>query len=434
MIDGLRRDLQRPTDPASLAAFRIGFGLLATFAALRFVALGWVETLLVDPSFHFAWVSWAVMPPTWGLYALFGAQALAGLGIAWGRHVRVWLGLWLGSFVYVELLDKTLYLNHYVLFTMLGVTLLVTPAAHARFGGPTLPRWVITAFRIEIATVYVWAGLAKLNPDWLFRAEPLLTWLQARAGWPMVGPWIAWDPTAWLMSWSGAAYDLTIPFLLWAPHTRNVGLALLLGFHIAVGVLFPIGIFPWLMVIAATVLLSPSWPRSWLDLPQATTVVADPISRRGATIWLACMATIALFPGRAWFLSNDVAWTEEGYRFGWRVLLNEKTGLVDYRVVERNTGRVWRAYPSAELTPLQHQHMRTQPDMIRDYALHLAKRHAAEGRDVAVFADAWASLNGHPRQRLIRPDVDLTQSLATLRSNAWIVPRVGRATTPAARQ
>ena len=132
---------------------------------------------------------------------------------------------------------------------------------------------------------------------------------------------------------------------------------------------------------------------------------------------------LTLFPGRGLLRGEDVAWTERGHRLAWRVMLIEKTGLVEYRVVERSTGRLWRVSPAEGLTALQHKQLRTQPDLIRDYALQLKAQHAAAGRDVAVFAEAWVSLNGRPSQRLLRNDLDLTQPLGALDEAGWILPR-----------
>jgi vitamin K-dependent gamma-carboxylase len=132
---------------------------------------------------------------------------------------------------------------------------------------------------------------------------------------------------------------------------------------------------------------------------------------------------LTLFPGRGLLRGEDVAWTERGHRLAWRVMLIEKTGLVVYRVVEPKTGRVWRVSPAEGLTALQHKQLRTQPDLIRDYAIQLKAQHAAEGRDVVVTADAWASLNGRPAQRLLRADLNLTQPLRALDEAGWILPR-----------
>lgn len=420
----LREALARPVDPASLVCFRIGFGLLATLASVRFVAYGWVRELYLEPTFHFGWLPFVEVPRASVLYGLFLAQAVSGLGIASGRWARVWLLVWLVSFGWVELLDKALYLNHYVLFTLLGVTLFFSPVARARMRGPAIPAWVVWLFRLEVGLVYFWAGVAKLNADWLLRAEPLLSWLQAKADLPLIGPLLALDASAWLMSWGGAAFDLGVPFLLLWRRTRPVGLCLVLVFHSAVGLLFSIGMFPLLMLVAVTWFLEPSWPRRWLKsgVPTPDTADTPRLSRGGTLIGCGAALLLLLVPGRSVLLGSDVSWTERGHRFAWRVLLNEKTGLVDFRIVENGTGRIWKVTPTEHLSQVQREQMNTQPDLIRDYAHHLAAEHAQRGRDVAVYADAWASLNGRSAQRLIRPDVDLVQSWSALEEADWIVP------------
>ncbi|MDG1478745.1 MAG: HTTM domain-containing protein [Myxococcota bacterium] len=414
MTERLRRHLSQPVDDAGLAVFRVGFGLLAAVAAVRFLAHGWVEALLAAPVFHFTWIPGMPVAPAPVLTALLIAQVLAGLMIAVGWRVRAVLSVWLSSFVYIDLVDKALYLNHHVLFVLLGVWLLILPVGR-------LPRWGLWLLRVQVASVYTWAGVAKLNADWLLRGEPLATWLSARSETPLVGPLLALPQSALAMSWGGMLYDLAVPFLLLHPRTRRLGMVMVVGFHAVVGLLFPIGIFPWLMVLSATLLLSPDWPRRWLSLPPMVRL-DRPLSRPGAAMLAALLAAIVLFPGRFLLWGADVSWTERGYRLAWRVMLNEKTGLVDYRVVEAQTGRTWRVMPAEALTPLQHKQMRTQPDMIRDYARHLQRVHAGEGRTVAVYADAWASLNGRPSQRLLRADLDLTAPRAELEAAAWILP------------
>ena len=61
-------------------------------------------------------------------------------------------------------------------------------AAAARDG--TVPAITVWALRGQIAVVYVFAGIAKLNPDWLFEAQPMRLWLAARTDRPVVGSWL----------------------------------------------------------------------------------------------------------------------------------------------------------------------------------------------------------------------------------------------------
>lgn len=416
--DLLRRSGEE-VDGAGLIVFRVAMGLLFALAAVRFVAYGWVDALLLAPAWHFAWIPQAVVPPAPVAYALFAVQLVAGLCVAAGIRYRLALCAFLASFVYVELLDVTLYLNHYVLVTILAATMLFLPLD--RPPSAPQPLWGLWLLRIEVGLVYSWAGLCKLNADWLLRGEPLHNWLRARASLPVVGPWLATHEAALAMSWSGAAYDLAIPLLLCRSRTRPVAYALVVAFHVATWLLFPIGIFPWLMILATTVFFPPSWPRRWVRWPAPTSGEPRPLSRLGAAAWIATVVVLALFPARFLLYGRDVNWTEEGFRFAWRVMLIEKTGLVEYRVVERDTGRTWVVRPGDELTPLQHEQMRTQPDLIAQYARHVAERFRSDGHEVAVYVDAWASLNGRPSQRLIRPDIDLSVPASELRHRPWIV-------------
>jgi hypothetical protein len=101
----------------------------------------------------------------------------------------------------------------------------------------------------------------------------------------------------------------------------------------------------------------------------------------------------------------------------------EKTGQVDFRVVDAPSGKRWVVYPRDRLSPIQHRMMSTQPDMILSFAHHLRDEWKANGTpDVAVYADAWASLNGRRRQRLIDPAVDLAREEEGWANKTWIVP------------
>ena len=74
----------------------------------------------------------------------------------------------------------------------------------------------VWALRAQIAVVYVFAGIAKLNVDWLLRAEPMHTWLAARTDRPLIGFLLDEPTVAVALCIAGAAFDLTIVgWLLW---------------------------------------------------------------------------------------------------------------------------------------------------------------------------------------------------------------------------
>ena len=126
---------------------------------------------------------------------------------------------------------------------------------------PAIPVAALWFLRGQLGLVYVFAGIAKLNPDWLLHAQPLTIWLYNSADTPFIGGLVQAQWVAYAMSWAGAIFDLTIvPFLLWRK-TRPYSYAVLVLFHVATGLLFPaIGMFPWIMMGAALIFFDPDWP------------------------------------------------------------------------------------------------------------------------------------------------------------------------------
>jgi hypothetical protein len=188
-----------------------------------------------------------------------------------------------------------------------------------------------------------------------------------------------------------------------------------------------VGVFSFVMLAAITVFFDPSWPRrlSARLARVAPFVVVEPRRQPGrlafavAAVYLAVQFLVplrfALYPGVA-------NWTEQGFRFAWRVMLIEKAGQVEYEVIAAPARR-FHVFPREELTPLQLRQMATQPDMIADYARHLRERFESRGyRDVRVFAHAWVSFNGRRSQRLIDPTVDLSRAERTFAAKPWILP------------
>jgi vitamin K-dependent gamma-carboxylase len=441
-LRNLLERLNRPVDAAGLAAFRIAFGAVMVFAVARFVARGWVEELYVSPSFHFTYLGfeWVRPWPAWGMALHFALMGLAALGILLGAWTRLSALVFFVTFTYAELLDKTTYLNHYYLVSLLALMLVFVPAGAAfsidaarRWETAAVGSWAYGLFHVQVGAVYFFAGFAKLNADWLFGAQPLTTWLQVHADVPLIGRLLAEPATAVVMSYAGAAFDLAIvPLLLWRK-SRRFAYAAAVFFHVSIWLLFPVGVFSWVMLVAATVFFDPAWPRRWLRVRAAAPgSISIRLSPRMAAVALVYVGIQFLVPLRFLAYPGDVNWTDEAFRFAWRVMLVEKSGAVEYRV--RAPSGESLVNPRTELTPLQYKMMSTDPDMIHEYALHIAarRRAAGEGR-VQVFADAYASLNGRPSQRLIDPAVDLAAIPRSILPQPWVVPIAAQTYVAAAR-
>jgi hypothetical protein len=437
-----------------LAAFRVLFGVLMAAAMVRFMAKGWVQQCYIEPSFYFAYpgLEWIRPWPGALMHAHFVLLVLLALGVAFGFFYRVCITLFFLGFTYVELIDQTTYLNHYYLISLLSGVMIFLPANRAwsvdAWRRPELlpeavPAWTLNILRFQVAVVYVFAGLAKLNADWLFRAQPLRIWLAARSDLALIGPWLAEPWVAYAASWFGAVFDTTIVLFLLNRRTRGVAYGLVTLFHVATWILFNIGMFPWIMIVAATLFFPANWPRPWLrrlgqfvsdrfksnrslrhtnvmtaiqNPPGTAAGSASAIVLLSLTIYAA--AQLAL-PLRSYFASQPVAWTCSGFNCAWRVMIAEKRGFAEFNAFDRRTGRSWKLPAQDYLTPRQQVMVAQDPYLIRATARHLAADLKNRGlADVEIRVDAFATINGRPSRRLINSDIDLAGRLPP----DWILP------------
>ena len=440
----------RQVSPASLAAFRIAFGTLCLVATIRFVAMGWVSELYIQPDHHLSYYGfgWIQPWPGWGMYLHFALMGLASLGVALGYRYRLSITAFFLLFTYAELIDRTTYLNHYYFISLISFLMIFLPLnrtasldawrAKTKEESQTAPISAIWMLRVQIGLVYLFAGIAKLNADWLLNAEPLRIWLFNNTDTPIFGPLLreAWVPFA--MSWTGAFFDLTIiGWLLWRK-TRPYAYLVLVAFHLITALFFPsIGMFPWIMIGATLIFFDPEWPRRLLHRfkrkheRMGEPVFSAPSAKAGRLAWpvLAALTLCALFfavqilvPLRHLAYPGNVRWTEEGYLFSWRVLVTEKAGLVKFRVSSPEFQSERLVYPEEYLTPMQVERMAYQPDMILATAHIIRDDFIARGyHEIEVRADAFVSFNGRPTARLIDASADLARVRSGLGPKPWIL-------------
>lgn len=441
--------LLRPVAADWLVVLRVAYGLILSVSLGRFLYFGWIDRFFVEPRFHFKYwgLEWLGVLPGPLLHALFWVLLGLGLLVALGVCFRWSAWLLLLGFAYVQTLDVATYLNHYYLAALLGLLLACSPAgqvgtlpqwwrrrrASAPLAERTVPAAWLYLLRFQVGIVYVYAGLAKLHGDWLLGAQPLGIWLSSRQDFPLLGPLfrLSWAPLAF--SWAGFLFDTSIVLWLSWQRTRVAAYALLLVFHALTSVLFPIGLFPLIMSAAALVFFPPGSFRSlWQRLRSAPRRPEPLVSpqrgqQSGPARWALalgvgyCLLQV-LLPLRFLAYGDNVRWHEQGMRFSWRVMVREKNGSVTFRARDQR-GREYEVSPARYLTPLQVREMSAQPDLIAQLARHVREDFAARGLGpVLVRADAWASLNGRRRQRLIDPDVDLASVSLGLAPAGWILP------------
>jgi hypothetical protein len=435
---------QKTTSAAPLAVFRIALGLLLFGSIVRFWAKGWIEALYIQPKHFFSFYGFEFIQPLGQYtYVLFAICALSALMVAAGFLYRISSTLLFLSFTYIELIDKSTYLNHYYFVSMICLMLIFLPA-HRFFSvdrwrtknlSPThIPKWNIDALKLFVCLLYFYAGLAKVNSDWLLQAQPLRIWLPAKNDVPLIGFLFNYVWVAYLFCWIGCLYDLSIPFLLINKKTRPFAYIAVVVFHILTSILFPIGMFPYIMIVTALIFFPEEVHqkfltklRSWLRLPESfTTITADISPVRTSKILLAgfCIFFLvqATLPFRYLAYPGELFWTEEGYRFSWRVMLMEKAGYAQF-IVQDAAGQQAIVDNTAFLSPLQEKMMATQPDMILQYAHILKEHYAALGfQSPAVYVDSYVALNGRLGKPMINPSIDLAKEKDSFAHKPWILP------------
>ncbi len=431
--------LWTPVDGAWLAAFRILFGGLMTVSVLRFIAYGWIDEFFVNPTFHFKYWGFSFVEPLGGagMHALFWVLFGLALAMTVGFCFRFAAAAFFIGFSYVQLIDVATYLNHYYLASLLTGLLALSPAGRVysvdawltrRNRLTEVPRFWLYLLRFQVAVVYSFAGLAKGQSDWLVHGQPLGIWLGGQTGMPLLGALFAEPWAASAMSWAGFLFDSSVVWFLLFGRTRLGAYLVVIVFHTLTSLLFPIGMFPFIMVLSALVFFPPDWPRRALahvkrlfGRPGAQrSGITEPASRRPSVLPRYAVAITAVslaycvvhvaVPLRFLAYGGNVLWHEQGMRFSWRVMVREKNGSVTYLVRQKETGRVWHVPPRDYVNRVQEREMSSQPDMILQLAKHVGRDFEARGHGpVEVRVDALASLNGRRLAPLIDPAVDLLQ-------------------------
>ena len=160
-MTGIHKHIHRSIPIAPLVVFRALFGLIMLVSIIRFAVRGWIEQLYVEPTFFFTYPGFDWIRPfgEQGMYATFALMGLSCIGIMLGWKYRLSAIVFFLSFTYVELIDKTNYLNHYYFVSIIAFLLILAPAnrafsldAHydASIRRTLVPAWTINMFKLQL--------------------------------------------------------------------------------------------------------------------------------------------------------------------------------------------------------------------------------------------------------------------------------------------
>ncbi|MEM9586136.1 MAG: HTTM domain-containing protein [Planctomycetota bacterium] len=453
------RQLFEPIDARTLALFRILFGLLMLQEA-------YLLPLVPDWQFRPTYALLLVTADWPGLVMLCkSVMVISAVLIALGLCLRLSATAFLLSFVYGYFLDHSYYNNHSYLIALLATFFIITRAdrvwtIQSLFGKvdreATIPRWHLALFQFQLAIVYFYGGLAKLNSDWL-QAQPVKHWMTLQPE-SIATPILELPVTPYFVAYFGLVFDVCIPFILLSRRwpIKAFGFFAAIAFHLSNSQLFHIGVFPWLGIACLVLFLpldSPGRVVGWVqrrflggrsDTPSKSTAREPSESSTSAvrsasrTVTVAGLAIFALvqmlLPFRHFLYEGWTEWNEAGRGFSWRMMLYDKQIFVGIKLYDPLTRQSWDVdqfgdaklpqgrsgfammsgqavfVPSRLLTPGQvsGRGVWGNPRLLKQYADQIAKDARDEGMaEPQIFVDAVCSLNGRPFQYLIDPGIDL---------------------------
>ncbi|ASJ72186.1 HTTM domain-containing protein [Granulosicoccus antarcticus] len=468
MRDRLRQLFFKPVDAISLSVFRIVFGALLLFESVNYGIFLCLDCMYRDTSLlfkyhHFEWVG---LPPGNGLEWMYLAMGISAFCVMVGLYYRVAIIVTALLFSWLFLLDQALYLNHFYLVIIYAVIMIFVPAHRhlsldamrkPEWASAVVPNWGRLWLGAQTEIVLLYAGVVKLNLDWL-NLEPMRLWMNWRSA--DAAPFFQWITQDWgigLASYGVIVLHLVgAPLLLWR-RTRLPVFLVYCCFHLINAFVFSIGIFPFLTISATLILFDADWPRQfarWLSerkwarrtgdpggFSRCLAHIAEPLSsvayrpgltlspvwRRsiviGVCVWLSVQLVVPL---RHLAAPGNVAWNEDGHRFSWRMKLRSKQGTTKF-VVIREDGKRWQVDPAEYLNKKQVGKMACIPDLIWQFAQFLDTTYSENGRfQIAVHADAMCSLNTRERAPLVNRLVDLSMVKRSEPVTQWTYPLTKR--------
>ncbi len=415
---------------APLVYIRIIFSALLLREGWLYYQAGWLHEYYVKPIVYFAYygMDWVrPLPPDWMMLfflALGGVLFCVMIGFLY----RVMMPLFFLGFTYIFLIDQSNYLNQHYLIVLLSFLMIFIPAHRAfsidallrpKTRANTAPAWTLYILCFQVAVVYFFGGIAKLNSDWL-HGEPMGMWLAQSTDFPVIGRFFTEKWMVYAFAYGGICVDLFGLPLLLIKRTRWLGLALLMTFHLLNNSLFGVRIFPILMIALLPLFFPVRW---WEKVPLRKS--ASPQMPTTHPRWRLVLALLAIycafqltFPLRHFIIPGNVSWTEEGEKFSWHMKLRDKRAIITYIIVQPSTGDSWEELPEDYLTDRQMDFLPKNPDGILQFAHYLSTL----WDDVEVYADVRVSLNGRDYSPLVDPNINLAAEPRRWGRSEWLLP------------
>ncbi|KAH9494869.1 hypothetical protein Btru_015868, partial [Bulinus truncatus] len=391
------------------------------------------------------------------MYMVYMIMFFGAVGVMIGFKFRYSCLAYLICYWYIVFLEKTSWNNHSYLFGIIAFLLLLSDANRywsldglfkESINNAHIPHWNYLILQAQIFLVYFIAGLKKLDQDWVF-------------GYSMRSLSVHWVFTPFklfltdemidyvIVHLGGLIIDLFVGFLLFYHKTKPVGLVISTMFHIMNSQIFPIGMFPFVMLTSNLLFCSPSWPRQLLKyIPSCFNLFTTNLEQLQSSshcfyqsevkesdapllkdskkysecqhsknpsflhhsfslftiIFLALQCFLPYSHGITKGYNN---WTNGLYGYSWDMMVH-RWHLQHVRIKFHNKDSGDNGYLDPMIWCRGNLRWTSHGDMLKQLAECIAEKlKIYKINNVELYFDIWQSLNGRFQQRFVNPNVDL---------------------------
>jgi len=414
--------LYKPASLYPLVALRIAFGFTMSAWGILMILSGRVSEVFSRQVVRFPYegLEWLQPLPFWGMIAVFLLISVSAVMLAAGWFFRVAATVFTLLFAYVSFIDKASYLSYYYLVMLLAVMLTFSPA-HRLFSidlirKPSLrvdyvPNWLLLVFKVQVIMVFFFAGMAKLNSDWLYSGIQVSLWLQdiaqavglnssviASNGWFAIG-----------LSWLLVIFDFLLPHFLIDPKTSTRAFWTVVLVQMLAMILLPTGIFPLLVVLSCTIFLPAEKIHRLVSgisyflfdvfqfkgdvfKPGGSYMLEFRRKRLLPTVALLFLAAQVMLPVVMYLNMGSFRWADTAFHFSWDVRINHHRNSLVFYKVDKATGSTIPISVDKFLTPIQQQRMSEDPIMVKSFIRQL--KETPELATSEIEAHSCISVNG----------------------------------------
>jgi vitamin K-dependent gamma-carboxylase len=418
----LDRTLFESSSGITLGLFRIFFGIIMAieFYKLRPALVGMVNLDVLR--FTYDYFHWIEPLPAFWLNVFFWGMVFNSLLFSAGIYYRVSSVFQFLGFFYVFHLERSFYNNHFYLFILVAFIMIfcngeATLSLNSwKNGAKPIPKWNLLAVQLQLFILYFYGGIAKLNPEWLFYAQPVKSWLPN-----MLNNFLGTEDLSaesittmsFVVAYSGLVIDLLAGPLLFWKRTRPYMMTFLVVFHLMNSQMFHIGLFPWFGIGSLVLFVDvDKIPFNSVNQQISRELPIQNFRPMVKALFITYFIIQCLIPLRHWIMPGWSMWNERGFMFSWFMKLRTKLPIDSMKVRFEGDPKDYYVEYYDYILPDQAEQMAFTPFMMVQFAHKLEERLKKTNNtdvDIQVYIEVYAKLHDHPYQLMIDPKQDLTQ-------------------------